>query len=71
MTSAFCIQKRRKLQQEGKLNIAISKPADEEDPPTFSLGLDFLTPEKQAKKKKKKEKQKTSKAAVFAFRKSK
>ena len=69
MTSAFCIQKRRKLQQKGKLNIAIREPADEEDLSSFSLGLDFLTPEKQAKKKK--EKQKTRKAAVFPFRKSK
>ena len=24
-----------------------SEPADEEDLPTFSLGLDFLTPEKK------------------------
>ena len=50
-----------------KLNIAISEPADE-DLPTFSLGLEYLTPTKQPKEK---EKKKTSKATVFAFRKSK
>ena len=65
----FAFKNGGKLQQKVKLNIAISEPADEEHLPTFSLGLEFLTPEKQAKTKK--EKQKTSKAAVFAFRKSK
>ena len=47
--------------------MAIGEPAVEEDLPTFSLRLEFLTPEKQPKEK---EKNKTSKAAVFAFRKS-
>ena len=51
--SDFCIlhSKTKKLQQKGTLNIAISEPSDEEDLATFSLGLDFLTPEKQAKRK--------------------
>ena len=38
----------------------ISEPADEEDLPTFSLGFEFLTPEK--KKKKTEEKEKREKA---------
>ena len=33
--------------------MARSEPADEEDLPTFSLGLEFLTPEKNLKKRKK------------------
>ena len=35
--------------------MATSEPADEEDLPTFSLGLEFLTPEKNLKKRKKRE----------------
>ena len=34
-----------------------SEPANEEDLPTFSLGLEFLTPEKKPKEKEKKNKQ--------------
>ena len=41
--------------------MATSEPADEEDLPTFSLGLEFLTPEKKKKKKKKKKRKKENK----------
>ena len=33
--------------------MAASEPTDKEDLPTFSLGLEFLTPGKKKKKKKK------------------
>ena len=42
--------------------MAKSEQADEEDLPTFSLGLEFLTPEKKSKEK---EKKRTSKARVI------
>ena len=45
-----------------------SEPADEEDLPTFSLGLEFFIPEK--KKPKEKEKKRTSKARVIVSRKT-
>ena len=47
------------LQQKNKLNIATSKPADEEDLLNYCLGLEFLTPEKSPKKKKNENKQAT------------
>ena len=37
--------------------MATSEPADEEDLPTFSLGLGLLTPEKNLKNRKKENKQ--------------
>ena len=43
------------------------EPADEEELPTFSMGMEFLTPQKERKKKKKK--QRTSTADVIPFRK--
>ena len=46
--------------------MATSEPADEEDLPTFSLGLEFLTPEKTLKKRNKR----TSKARVIVSRKT-
>ena len=46
--------------------MATSEPADEEDLPTFSLGLEFLTTEKNLKKRKKR----TSKARVIVSRKT-
>ena len=42
--------------------MATSEPADEEDLPTFSLGLEFLTPEKNLKR--------TSKARDIVSRKT-
>ena len=43
------------------------EPADEEELPSFSLGMEFLTPQKERKKKK--TKQKKSTAGVIPFRK--
>ena len=43
-----------------------SDPADEEDLPTITFGLDFLTPEKKRKEKEKR----TSKARVIVSRKT-
>ena len=42
------------------------EPADEEELPSFSLGMEFLTPQKERKKK---TKQKKSTAGVIPFRK--
>ena len=42
------------------------EPADEEELPSFSLGMEFLTPQKERKKKRK---QRTSTAGVIPFRK--
>ena len=38
-----------------KLNIKSCEPADEEELPTFSLGIEFLTPQKEQKEKENKE----------------
>ena len=43
------------------------EPADEEELPSFSLGMEFLTPQKERKKKKKK--QRTSTTGVIPSRK--
>jgi len=52
---AFCIQIWGKLKRKVTFNRATSEPADEEDLPTFSLGLEFPTtknePKKMGKKK--------------------
>ena len=37
--------------------MATSEPGDEENLPTFSLGLEFLTPEKKKNQKKRKKEQ--------------
>ena len=38
-----------------KLNMESCEPADEEELPTFSLGIEFLTPQKEQKEKENKE----------------
>ena len=43
------------------------EPVDEEELPTFSLGMEFLTPPKKMKRKRK---QRTSMAGVIPFRNS-
>ena len=49
----FAFKNGRNFQQNVKLQMATREPADEEALPTFSLGLEFLTPEKNLKKRKK------------------
>ena len=45
-----------RLRQQFKLNMESFEPADEEELSTFSLGMEFLTPQKEWKKKKTKNK---------------
>ena len=52
----FAFKNGRNFQQNVKLQMATREPADEEAHPTFSLGLEFLTPEKNLKKRKKEDK---------------
>ena len=44
-----------RLRRQFKLNMESCKPADEEELPNFSLGMEFLTPQKERKEKENKE----------------
>ena len=41
-----------RLRRQLKLNMESCEPADEEELPTFSLGMEFLTPQKERKEDK-------------------
>ena len=41
-----------RLRRQFKLNMESCEPADEEELPTFSLGMEFLTPQKERKEDK-------------------
>ena len=56
-----------RLWQQFKLNMESCEPVDEEELPTFSLGMEFLTPPKKMERKRK---QRTSMAGVIPFRNS-
>ena len=49
-----------RLRRKFKLNMESCKPADEEELPTFSLGMEFLTPQKGRKEKENKEQTRSS-----------
>ena len=44
-----------RLRRQFKLNMESFEPADEEELSTFSLGMEFLTPQKERKEKENKE----------------
>ena len=44
-----------RLRRQFKLSMESYEPADEEELPTFSLGMEFLTPQKERKEKENKE----------------
>ena len=56
----FAFKNGRNLQQNVELQMKTREPADEEALPTFSSGLEFLTPEKNLKKRKKRTRSVTS-----------
>lgn len=51
----FAIKNWLRLQRQFKLNMESCEPADEEELPTFSLGMEFLTLQKERKEKENKE----------------
>ena len=56
-TTATATRTRKNERYSGrqfKLNMESCEPADEEELPSFSLGMEFLTPQKERKKKNKK-----------------
>ena len=44
-----------RIRRQFKLSMESCEPADEEELPTFSLGMEFLTPQKERKEKENKE----------------
>ena len=68
-TTATATRTRKNERYNGrqfKLNMESCEPADEEELPSFSLGMEFLTPQKERKKKKQNKKKARPVSSRFA-----